>query len=79
MLKKWCRIYKMNQKKTSINKKIYEQNGQKSFFGRDNLSFKCINMEKKQRFNNICKHFKLKKLFQKNRIALPIIIIKNIW
>ena len=55
---------------------IYELNGQKSFFGRDNLSFKTVNMSKKQRLDNICKDFKLKKLIK--NIYLPLIIIKTI-
>lgn len=55
---------------------IYELNGQKSFFGRDNLSFKTVNMSKKQRLDNICKDFKLKKLIK--NIYLPLTIIKTI-
>ena len=55
---------------------IYELNGQKSFFGRDNLSFKTVNMSKKQRLDNICNDFKLKKLIK--NIYLPLIIIKTI-
>ena len=37
----------MIRKQSSIDKIIYEANGQKSFFGRDNLSFKTVNMSKK--------------------------------
>ena len=44
-----------------------------SFFGRDNISFKTINMKNKQCFNNICKYFKLKKII--NITSLPLFII----
>ena len=64
----------MIRKQSSIDKIIYEANGQKSFFGRDNLSFKTVNMSKKQRLDNICRYFKLKKLIK--NIYLPLTIIK---
>ena len=52
----------MIRSKYSLNKIIYEKNGQLSFFGRDNLYFKTINISKKQCFNNICRDYNLKKL-----------------
>ena len=65
------------KKKSSIDRYIYELNGQISMFGHDNLSFKTINMPKKQRFNNICINFKLKKLINEINLFLPIIYIDN--
>tara|TARA_B110000263_G_scaffold146796_1_gene127338 strand:- start:827 stop:1027 length:201 start_codon:yes stop_codon:yes gene_type:complete len=65
------------KKKSSIDKYIYELNGQISMFGHDNLSFKTINMPKKQRFNNICINFKLKKLIKEINLFLPIIYIDS--
>ena len=52
----------MIRSKHSLNKIIYEKNGQLFFFVRDNLYFKTINMPKKQRFNKICRDYNLKKL-----------------
>lgn len=54
---------------------LYEVNGQIFFFGRNNLSFKAVNMSKKHRHDNICKNFKLKKLIK--NICLPLTIIKT--
>ena len=62
-------------RKDSINKIIYEKNGQKTFFGRDNLPFKSINMSKKQNFKNICGDFKLKKFINNTNLPLKIILI----
>ena len=56
---------------------MYELNGQISMFGHDSLSFKTINMSKKQRFNNICINFKLKKLIKEINLFLPIIYINS--
>ena len=56
--------------KYSLNKIIYETNGQLSFFGRDNIYFKTINMSKKQRFNNICIDYNLKKLVRNNYFGI---------
>ena len=61
------------QKKNLFNKTIYELNGQIAMFGRDNLSFKSINMPKKQSFINICNNFKLKKIVKRTNIALSIV------
>ena len=55
----------MIKTKNSINIIHIESNGQQSFFGRDNIFFKTINMPKKQRFQNICCNFKLKKHIKK--------------
>ena len=60
----------MNKKKKLVNIINYEKNGQKAFFGRDNLSFKTINLPKKQRFVNICHTFNLKKIIKKNSLRL---------
>ncbi len=49
------------KKKNSIKQYIYELNGQISMFGHDNLTFKTVNMPKKQKFENICRNFNLKK------------------
>ena len=66
----------MVRSKSLKNITNYEKKGQKFFFGKDNLSFKTVNMHKKQHFDNICKEFKLKKIIKK--IYLPIKII-NIY
>ena len=68
----------MIKRKSSLYKLIYEKAGQKSFFGRDNLSLKAVNMAKKQRFDNICRKFKLKKFIKKNSLFLPFIYISAI-
>jgi len=65
------------KKQSSLDKIINEKNSQKSFFGRDNLFFKKVNMPKKQNFDNICKKFKLKKLVQNIYLPLKIVIIYN--
>ena len=62
--------------KYSLNKIYYEINGQESMFGRDNLSFKTVNMSKKQRLDNICKIFNLKKIIKKDSKVYPIIFLK---
>ena len=60
------------------NKSYYELNGQESMFGHDNLSFKTVNMPKKQNFDNICSNFKLKMLTNKISLKLSIIYINKI-
>ena len=62
--------------KYSLNKIYYEINGQESMFGRDNLSFKTVNMSKKQRLDNICKIFNLKKIIKKDSKVYLIIFLK---
>ena len=55
--------------KSSIDKKNYELSGQLSLFGRDNLDFKTVNLAKGQKFVNLCKVFKLKKItLQKKKL-----------
>ena len=48
------------RRKSSIDKKYYENIGQGLLFGHDNLKFKTVNLPKKQRLTNICKKFSLK-------------------
>ena len=59
-----------------LNKYNCETSGQLSFFGRDNVNFKSINMPRKQRFINICKKFKLKKIVSNKILKLELIILK---
>ena len=68
----------MIKRQSSINKIIYENNGQKYFFGRDNLFFKSVNMPKKQRFTNLCKDFKLKKLIKNKFLPLKFLNIDKV-
>ena len=62
--------------KSSIYKKLYELNGQKSMFGHDNIHFKTINLSKKQRFKHLCKKFRLKQLVKDKSIILDLTILK---
>jgi len=59
-----------NRHKSSINKKNYELSGQLSLFGRDNLDFKTVNLTKGQKFVNLCRVFKLKKIILQKKIFL---------
>ena len=68
----------MIKRQSSINKIIYENNGQKYFFGRDNLFFKSVNMPKKQRLTNLCKDFKLKKLVKNKFLPLKFLNIDKV-
>ena len=52
-----------------------ELSGQKLLFGKDNISFKTVNLPKVQRFDNICNNFRLKKIIKKTSLILKIIII----
>ena len=65
----------MIKRKSSLYKLIYEKAGQKSFFGRDNLSLKAVNMAKKQRFDNICIKFKIRKFTNNTSLSLKVINI----
>ena len=56
--------------KSSINKKNYELSGQLTLFGRDNLDFKTVNLANGQKFVNLCKVFKLKKITLQKKILL---------
>ena len=61
------------RRKSLINIKNYELNGQLSFFGRDNLPFKSINLPKSQKYKNLCNKFKLKKIVCRTPLALQIL------
>ena len=63
------------RRKTSIYKKMYEINGQKTMFGYDNIHFKTINLPKKQKYKNLCNIFGLKKFNINKVIKLPFIKI----
>ena len=65
----------MIKNKTSVKIINYENNGQLKFFGKDNLSFKTVNLSKKQRFDNICNIFKLKKIVKKTKVRLTFLIV----
>ena len=66
------------KKNPSIDKYVYEANGQTTMFGHDNLAFKTVNMPKKQHFDNICINFKLKKLTKGVNLFLSIIHINTV-
>ena len=68
----------MIKRKYFINKLLYEKNDQISFFGRDSLVFKIINLEKKLLLDNICRYFKLKKIIKKIYLSLAAISIFRI-
>ena len=59
-----------NRHKSSIDKKNYELSGQLSLFGRDNLDFKIVNLAKHQKFVNLCRVFKLKKIILQKKVFL---------
>ena len=58
------------RRKSSIDKKNYELSGQLTLFGRDNLDFKTVNLTRGQKFVNLCKVFKLKKITLQNKMLL---------
>ena len=58
------------RRKSSIDIKNYELSGQLTLFGRDNLGFKAINLAKGQKFVNLCKVFKLKKIILQKKMHL---------
>ena len=66
------------RRKSSLDKINYELVGQQSFFGRDNLSFKTVNLPRSQRYDNLCNKFRLKILVSNLHLSLPTIVIKNI-
>ena len=66
------------RRKSSLDKINYELMGQQSFFGRDNLSFKTVNLPRSQRYDNLCNKFRLRILVNNLHLSLPIIIINNI-
>ena len=67
----------MIRNKKSFNKFVYE-GYRKNFFVRDNLSLKIICIKKKQRFVNICKDYRLKKIIKKIKLFAPLININKI-
>ena len=66
------------RRKYSLDKINYELMGQQSFFGRDNLSFKTVNLPRSQRYDNLCNKFRLRIFANNLHLSLPIIIINNI-
>ena len=64
-------------RQSSLDKINYEISGQLSLFGRDNLSFKTVNLPKAQRYDNLCNKFRLKKFVSNLQLSLPAIIINN--
>ena len=63
------------RRKSSIYKKLYEINGQKTMFGYDNINFKTVNLPKRQKYKNLCNKFGLKKFNKIRKISLNILII----
>ena len=66
------------RRKSSLDKINYELMEQQSFFGRDNLSFKSVNLPRSQWYDNLCNKFRLKILVRNLHLALPVININNI-
>ena len=65
----------MIKRKLSLSIIFNEKNGQKYFFGRDDLSSKATNMSNKKSFDNTCAEFKLKKLIKNKNLFLSLINI----
>ena len=63
------------RRKSSVYKKLYEINGQKTMFGYDNLHFKTVNLPKKQRYVNLCYKFGLKKFNKMQPLYLNTLFI----
>ena len=63
------------KRKSTILKKLYEINGQKSMFGYDNIHFKTINLPKKQRYKNLCSEFGLKKFNKMKSVYLNTLTV----
>ena len=61
--------------KDSINKKLYEANGQASMFGHDNLPFKTVNHLLRHKFVELCSEFKLKQLSNELKLKLNYLSI----
>ena len=64
------------RKKSSIDKRNYELSGQLSLFGRDNLYLKTVNLPKAQKYVNLCRIFKLKKIIIHKELFFPFIRIQ---
>ena len=56
--------------KSSIDKKNYELLGQLTLCGKDNIDLKRVNLPKGQKFVNLCKVFKLKKIILQKKLLL---------
>ena len=56
--------------KDSINKQLYEDMGQTTMFGHDNLQFKTVNHPLKHKFVELCPEFKLKQLTNELKLKL---------
>tara|TARA_B110001454_G_C12548693_1_gene362587 strand:- start:461 stop:670 length:210 start_codon:yes stop_codon:yes gene_type:complete len=65
------------RRQSSLDKINFEISGQLSLFGRDNISFKTVNLPKVQRYDNLCNKFRLKKIIKINFLPIPIVVIKN--
>ena len=65
----------IKKNKSNILKKYYEDIGQISMFGHDNLHFKTINLPNRQRFVNLCSRFKLKLLIKSRPHSMKTIKI----
>ena len=61
------------RRKSSIDKKNYENIGQGLLFGHDNVKFKTVNLPKKQRLTNLCKKFSLKIIINTKSNFLKVI------
>jgi hypothetical protein len=61
------------RRKSSIDKKYYENIGQGLLFGHDNVKFKTVNLPKKQRLTNLCKKFSLKIIINTKSNLLKVI------
>ena len=61
--------------KNKKNISLIEINGQRSFFGYDNLFFKTVNLPKPQRFKSLCRKFHIKKVIYNNSILYNYIQI----
>ena len=66
----------ITRRKSSLNKINYELIGQQSFFGRDNLYLKTVNLPKAQKYVNLCRIFKLKKILIHKKLFLFFIRIQ---
>ena len=63
------------RRKSSIYKKLYEINGQKTMFGYDNINFKTVNLPKRQKYKGLCSKFGLKKFNKIKKIYLNTLVI----
>ena len=65
----------VKKSKSNMLKKYYEDIGQISMFGHDNIHFKSINLSNPQRFVGLCPKFKLKLLIKSKSHSMRIINI----